>query len=72
MNFNSRTEIEKNGFVGFKTVKELWDNRKDSPTYGQYEKLIVGQSNKVSVLIPPGVVHGYKSISEIRCTKHIR
>ncbi|MFC1730000.1 dTDP-4-dehydrorhamnose 3,5-epimerase family protein [candidate division KSB1 bacterium] len=42
----------------------LWDNRKDSETYGKKMKLVVGESNKVNVLIPPGVVHGYKSISK--------
>jgi len=42
----------------------LWDNRKDSETYGEEIKLIVGQSNKVSVIVPPGVIHGYKSISK--------
>jgi dTDP-4-dehydrorhamnose 3,5-epimerase len=42
----------------------LWDNRKDSPTYDKHEKIVVGASNKVSVLVPPGVVHGYKSISK--------
>ena len=41
----------------------LWDNRKDSSTYGSDEKLIVGESNNVSVLVPPGVIHGYKSIT---------
>ena len=41
----------------------IWDNRKDSSTYGNKDKLIVGQSNNVSVLVPPGVVHGYKSIT---------
>ena len=41
----------------------LWDNRKDSATYTLYVKLIVGESNPVSVLIPPGVVHGYKAIT---------
>lgn len=42
----------------------LWDNRKDSETYGKDMKIIVGESNKVSVIVPPGVVHGYKSISK--------
>ena len=42
----------------------LWDNRKDSETYKNKMKLIVGENNKVSVLIPPGIVHGYRSISE--------
>ncbi len=42
----------------------LWDDRKQSPTYGENLKIIVGQSNSVSVLVPPGVVHGYKSITK--------
>ncbi len=42
----------------------LWDNREDSETNEEKMKIIVGESNKVSVLVPPGVVHGYKSISE--------
>ncbi|MBW3015192.1 dTDP-4-dehydrorhamnose 3,5-epimerase family protein [Candidatus Woesearchaeota archaeon] len=42
----------------------LWDNRKDSSTYGNYMEIVVGESNQVSVSVPPGVVHGYKSISE--------
>ncbi len=42
----------------------LWDNRKDSPTFGEKMEMTVGQSNAVSILIPPGVVHGYKCVSE--------
>ncbi|MFA5187893.1 MAG: dTDP-4-dehydrorhamnose 3,5-epimerase family protein [Patescibacteria group bacterium] len=41
----------------------LWDNRKGSQTYGQNETLVVGENNPVAVLVPPGVVHGYKCIS---------
>ncbi len=43
----------------------LWDRREKSPTKGEYLKETVGESNPVSVLVPPGVVHGYKCISEI-------
>jgi dTDP-4-dehydrorhamnose 3,5-epimerase len=43
----------------------LWDNRKDSETFGQKEQIEVGANNPVAVLVPPGVVHGYKCISEI-------
>lgn len=43
----------------------LWDNRKDSKTFGQNEVFEVGENNPVAVLVPPGVVHGYKCISEI-------
>jgi len=42
----------------------LWDNRKNSRTFGKFEKIIVGESNKVKVTVPPGVVHGYKGISK--------
>ncbi|MDP2749631.1 MAG: dTDP-4-dehydrorhamnose 3,5-epimerase family protein [Nanoarchaeota archaeon] len=42
----------------------LWDNRKNSSTKGAKIKIVVGESNKVSVLVPPGVVHGYKAISK--------
>ena len=42
----------------------LWDNRKDSETYGNKMKLIVGENNMCSILIPLRVIHGYKSISK--------
>lgn len=42
----------------------LWDNRPGSKTIGQYEKMEVGEKNPVFVLVPPGVVHGYKNISD--------
>ncbi|MBD3360084.1 MAG: dTDP-4-dehydrorhamnose 3,5-epimerase [Candidatus Buchananbacteria bacterium] len=42
----------------------LWDNRETSETYGQNQIVEVGEKNPVAVLVPPGVVHGYKCISE--------
>lgn len=42
----------------------LWDNRDNSPTYKKYVRLVVGESKRCSILIPPGIVHGYKSISD--------
>ncbi len=42
----------------------LWDARPTSPTFGVHQWLIVGKSQPTSVLIPPGVVHAYKNISE--------
>jgi|TARA_Y100000310_G_scaffold146303_1_gene145612 dTDP-4-dehydrorhamnose 3,5-epimerase len=52
-------------FVGYGDFElYLWDNRKDSPTFGKHEKFTVGASNKTAVIVPPGVVHGYKSTSE--------
>ncbi|MFC1598741.1 dTDP-4-dehydrorhamnose 3,5-epimerase family protein [Patescibacteria group bacterium] len=41
----------------------LWDNRHDSETFEQKQILEVGEKNPVAVLVPPGIVHGYKCIS---------
>lgn len=42
----------------------LWDNRPDSPTYQKQEIVEAGENNPMAVLVPAGVVHGYKCISE--------
>lgn len=42
----------------------LWDRRDGSATNGEYVKMEVGEKNPVSVIVPPGVVHGYKCVSE--------
>jgi dTDP-4-dehydrorhamnose 3,5-epimerase len=42
----------------------LWDRRPGSPTAGEYLKMTVGEDNPVSIIVPPGVVHGYKCVSE--------
>lgn len=39
----------------------LWDSRLESPTVGNRIRIIVGQSNKQAVIVPPGVVHAYKN-----------
>ena len=43
----------------------LWDRREDSPTKGESIEIEVGASNPSFVIVPPGVVHGYKCISDI-------
>jgi dTDP-4-dehydrorhamnose 3,5-epimerase len=43
----------------------LWDRRKDSQTNGKYMKIEVGENNPTLVIVPPGVVHGYKCVSKI-------
>ncbi|MFH0819683.1 MAG: dTDP-4-dehydrorhamnose 3,5-epimerase family protein [bacterium] len=43
----------------------LWDNRPDSLTYQKQEIVEAGEDNPMAVLVPAGVVHGYKCISEI-------
>ncbi len=53
-------------FVGpgnFKLV--LWDNRPDSETYGTMQIIFAGQDSPVAVTVPPGVVHGYKSLGPV-------
>lgn len=41
----------------------LWDNRESSATKGNYIKTVVGENNPALVIVPPGVVHGYKCVS---------
>ena len=41
----------------------LWDRRENSRTNGQYLKIQAGENNPALVIVPPGVVHGYKNIS---------
>jgi len=43
----------------------LWDNRKDSSTYKKEMKIEVGEKKPMSIIVPPGVVHGYKCISDV-------
>lgn len=42
---------------------KLWDNREGSATRGSWMEIIAGKDNPLTVIIPPGVVHGYKNIS---------
>jgi dTDP-4-dehydrorhamnose 3,5-epimerase len=42
----------------------LWDRRAESATANEYSKVIVGENNPSLVIIPPGVVHGYKCVSK--------
>lgn len=52
-------------FLGPGTFKlYLWDRREDSETKGESVEIEVGENNPCSVLVPPGVVHGYKCVSE--------
>lgn len=43
----------------------LWDRRENSSTKGKHMKIELGEKNPASVIVPPGVVHGYKCISKI-------
>jgi len=45
-------------------VLHLWDARTESSAQGVHETHYVGESNPMAAIIPPGVVHGYKNISD--------
>ena len=42
----------------------LWDRRGESDTKGEHMKLEVRENNPTMVIVPPGVVHGYKCVSK--------
>lgn len=52
-------------FLGPSNFKlRMWDNRKDSETFGCITTVVVGQKNPASVLVPAGVVHAYQNIGD--------
>ncbi len=40
----------------------LWDRREGSATKGVFFKMEAGENNPMMIIVPPGVVHGYKNI----------
>ena len=42
----------------------LWDNRKNSSTYENKMIVFSGEDNPLFVIVPAGVVHGYKNVSK--------
>jgi dTDP-4-dehydrorhamnose 3,5-epimerase len=52
-------------FVGPGTFEvHLWDRRENSSTNKKFEKIIAGENEPKLIIVPPGVVHGYKCVSE--------
>ncbi len=43
---------------------KLWDIRKESNTYGNFMDIITGEKNPILIVIPPGIIHGYRNISK--------
>ena len=43
----------------------LWDRRDDSGSREEYMKIEAGEDNPCLIIVPPGVVHGYKCISDV-------
>ena len=53
-------------FIGPSTFNiRLWDNRPQSETFNNMISLDVGDENPMAVVVPKGVVHGYKNIGDI-------
>lgn len=42
----------------------LWDRREGSETKEEHIKISVGEDNPSMVIVPPGVVHGYKCVGD--------
>jgi len=42
----------------------LWDARPSSPTCGVSQVELVGATRPMAVVVPPGVVHAYRNVSE--------
>ena len=42
----------------------MWDNRAQSRTYRHKQVIFGGQDRPVTVIVPPGVVHAYRNISQ--------
>lgn len=54
------------GFFGPGNFKlYLWDPRRDSPSYQHRQTIVVGESNRQAVIVPPRVVHAYKNVSSV-------
>lgn len=53
-------------FIGPSTFNlRLWDNRPESSTYRNMMSLFVGENDPKAVVVPKGVVHGYKNVGEV-------
>jgi len=53
-------------FLGPSTYNtQLWHNREETHTYNQMMSLFVGEDNPMAVIVPKGVVHGYKNVGKV-------
>jgi dTDP-4-dehydrorhamnose 3,5-epimerase len=43
----------------------LYDTRPESPTKGELNEFVIGVHNPILVAIPPGILHGFKCVSEV-------
>jgi len=42
----------------------LYDDRKDSPTFGELNEFFIGDKNPLLISVPPLVWHGFKAVDE--------
>jgi dTDP-4-dehydrorhamnose 3,5-epimerase len=53
-------------FPGFgEFMVRLWDARENSPTNGMSMDIFAEQGVATRVIVPPGVIHGYKNVSDV-------
>ena len=53
-------------FLGPSTFEiRIWDDRPGSPTRGKSLSMMVGADNPKGIVIPAGLVHGYRNIGEV-------
>ena len=43
----------------------VWDNRPSSPTFRNHEYKVVGADQPMLIIVPAGVVHGYKNVGGV-------
>ncbi len=59
-----RRQADVFSFIGPGNFKvALWDNRKSSKTYMNRVVVEAGKKNPLTLVVPPGVAHGYKNNS---------
>lgn len=53
-------------FIGPSTFNmRMWDNRRDSPTFNNMMSFNAGVEDPMAVVVPKGVVHGYRNIGDV-------
>jgi dTDP-4-dehydrorhamnose 3,5-epimerase len=54
-------------FIGPSNFKVyLWDNRPSSPTFGNKEVKVVGETSPFALVVPAGVVHAYQNVGQVQ------
>jgi dTDP-4-dehydrorhamnose 3,5-epimerase len=57
-------QVDMFAFIGPGNFRlQLWDNRRESPSFGRKMVIFGGEDNPVLVVVPARVVHGYTNVS---------